>query len=218
MSNEIENSLPAKKKAWPKNCPWPEPLAYSYDYDEEMVWSGYDDETAELLEIKEYFDSLVEAGRLNEDYTLNEDYVSPFREEEDDEEADDVEDFTPKKGEEYWDDGFNIEAWREDLSEHINLIKFAPMDPQKDPVIAMRSAFSYQFINENLLRQAFTRRSFQIEHNLSGCSEELEFLGDTILSTVVTREIIRQFSENDAESYEAPFESKFNGKHSNMSA
>ena len=42
-----------KKKPWPENCPWPEPLAYSYDYDEEIVWSG-DDETQELLDIKEY--------------------------------------------------------------------------------------------------------------------------------------------------------------------
>lgn len=223
MSNEMENmeqqnSVSTKHKPWPKNCPWPEPLAYSYDYDEEMVWSGYDDETQELLDIKEYFDSLVESGRLNEDYTLNEDYVSPFKEFEDeadeaDEDSDEdeyPEDFTPKKGEDYWDDGFDIEAWREDLSEHVNLLRFAPMDPHKNPVIAMRSAFSYQFINENLLRQAFTRRSFQIEYNLSGCSEELEFLGDTILTTVVTREILRQFSERNCLSYEAPFESKFN--------
>lgn len=169
-----------KKKPWPENCPWPEPLAYSYDYDEEIVWSG-DDETQELLDIKEYFDSLVKSGRLNEDYTLNEDYVSPLKEFEDDEDGDEYpEDFTPVKGEDYWDDGFDIEAWREDLSEHVNLLRIAPMDPHKDPVIAMRSAFSYHFVNENLLRQAFTRRSFQIEHNLSGCSEELEFLGDTV--------------------------------------
>ena len=33
----MENSVSTKKKPWPKNCPWPEPLAYSYDYDEEMV-------------------------------------------------------------------------------------------------------------------------------------------------------------------------------------
>ena len=219
---EQQNSAPTKKKPWPKNCPWPEPTAYSFDYDEDTAWSERDDETRKLLKVKEYFDSLVESGRLNEDYTLNEDYVSPFHEYEDadegfDEDADDgfdedeyPEDFTPEMGEDYWDDGFDIEAWREDLSEHVNLLKFAPMDPHKDPVIAMRSAFSYQFINENLLRQAFTRRSFQIEYGLSGCSEELEFLGDTILSTVVTREILRQFSETECLSYEAPFESKFN--------
>lgn len=93
-----------------QSCPWPEPLAYSYDYDEEMVWSGRDDETQELLDIKEYFDSLVASGRLNEDYTLNEDYVSPFREFEDSDEDEYPEDFTPEKGEEYWDDGFDIEA------------------------------------------------------------------------------------------------------------
>lgn len=26
-----------KKKLWPENCPWPKPLAYSYDYDEEIL-------------------------------------------------------------------------------------------------------------------------------------------------------------------------------------
>lgn len=220
---EQQNSVSTKKKPWPVNCSWPEPLAYSYDYDEEMVLSGYDDETQELLDIKEYFDSFVASGRLNEDCTLNEDYVGPFHEYRDcddgfDEDADDGFDetfdddatFTPKKGEYYWDDGFDIEAWREDLSEYVNLIRFAPMDPYKDPVIVMRSAFSYHFTNENLLRQAFTRRSFQIEHDLSGCFKELEFLGDTILSTVVTREIFRQFTKTECLSYEAPFESKFN--------
>lgn len=35
-----QNSVSTKKKPWPVNCPWPEPLAYSYDYDEEMVWSA----------------------------------------------------------------------------------------------------------------------------------------------------------------------------------
>lgn len=212
---EQQNSVSTKKKPWPENCPWPEPTAYGYDYDEGTVGGIYDDKTQGLLEIKEYFDSLVYSGRLNEDYTLNEDYVSPFQEYEDsdeDEEAteDDDATFTPAKGEDYWDDGFDIEAWREDLSEHVNLLRIAPMDPHEDPVIAMRSVFSYHFTNENLLRQAFTRRSFQIEYNLSGCSEELEFLGDTILSTVVTREILRQFSVTECLSYEAPFESKYN--------
>ena len=203
---QMNEQATAKKKPWPENCPWPEPTVCGYDYDEGTVGGIYDDETQELLEIKEYFDSLVYSRRLNEDYSLNEDYEGNSLD--DDEEA--AEDFTPEKGEDYWDDGFDIEAWREDLSEHVNLLRIAPMDPHKDPVIAMRSAFSYEFNNENLLRQAFTRRSFQIEHGLSGCSEELEFLGDTILSTVVTREILRQFSVTECLSYEAPFESKFN--------
>ena len=146
----MEQQSTAKKKPWPENCPWPEPTAYGYDYDEGTVGGIYDDKTQGLLEIKEYFDSLVYSGRLNEDYTLNEDYVSPFQEYEDsddDEEEDDDATFTPAKGEDYWDDGFDIEAWREDLSEHVNLLRIAPMDPHEDPVIAMRSVFSYHFTN-----------------------------------------------------------------------
>ena len=74
--------------------------------------------TVRSIDIKEYFVSLVTSGRLNEDYTLNEDYVSPFHEYEDcDDRCDDdsfdddvdagfdddeyPEDFTPKKGEDY---------------------------------------------------------------------------------------------------------------------
>lgn len=196
----------AATKPWPINCPWPEPTDYGMDYDEDSIPGTNDHEIAYLEEIEEYFDSLVDSGRLNEDYTLNEDYESPSQE---DEETD--EDFAPEKGEEYWrDDFFDIETWREDLSKRINLLQLPPMDLYKDPVVAMRSAFSYQFTNENLLRQAFTRRSFQIEYGLDGCSEELEFLGDTILSTFVTKEVLKQFSTIDAEVYEAPFQSKFN--------
>ena len=92
LGMEQQNSVSTKKKPWPENCPWPEPTAYGYDYDEGTVGGIYDDKTHELLEIKEYFDSLVYSGRLNEDYTLNEDYVSPFQEYEDcDEDSDDDE-------------------------------------------------------------------------------------------------------------------------------
>ena len=54
---EQQNSAPTKKKPWPKNCPWPEPTAYSFDYDEDTAWSERDDETRKLLKVKEYFDS-----------------------------------------------------------------------------------------------------------------------------------------------------------------
>ena len=36
--------------------------------------SELDEDARELLDIKEYYDGLVESGRLNEDYILNEDY------------------------------------------------------------------------------------------------------------------------------------------------
>ena len=187
------------RKPWPKDCPWPEPTAYSFDYDEEFLPLELDEETEEMLEAKYYFDSLVEEGRLREDYTLNEEY------EEDDDE------FCPEKGEDFWfDNHFDIELWRSELSEHFNLLRIAPMDTEKDPVVALRSAFRYEFKNENLIRQAFTRRSFQIEYGLSGCSEELEFIGDSILSFVVVKELATQFSVSDCDRYDAPFNSKYN--------
>lgn len=63
----------------------------------------------------------------------------------------------------------------------MNCIKI-PFSSQ-DPVTAIRDVTGYEFINENLLRQAFTRRAFGLEYGV-GNSEELEFLGDSILNTV----------------------------------
>lgn len=220
-------------KPWSENCPWPEPTDWSFHYDEDIILSARDEDTKELLEIKEYFDSLVECGRLNEDYSLNEDYEDQCSDDEksfadescsDDNSLDAEEDagvdsdaeeddhmiFTPRLGVDYWDDGFDIDTWREDLSAHFNLLKIALMDPHIDPTVAIRSIIHYDFINENLLRQAFTRRSFQLEYGLDGCSEELEFLGDTILSAVLTRELMRQFTENNCVYFTAPFQSKYN--------
>ena len=79
-----------KNKRWPENCVWPEPVwdgegvAWEEDDVDPML---LDEDGRELLEIKEYFDTLVEEGRLHEDYSLNEYY------EEDDEpgESDDEE-------------------------------------------------------------------------------------------------------------------------------
>ena len=42
-----------------------------------------------------------------------------------------------------------------------------------DPVSDISNTIGYRFVNENLLRQAFTRRTYQTEYKLSGCSEEL---------------------------------------------
>lgn len=190
------------KKTWPENCVWPKPCEWSFDYDEDTLPMELDEDAEELEEIKDYFDSLVEEGRLNEDYSLNEDY-------------DEEEDFTPKIGIDYWDDGFDVDGWRMDLSAHINLLKISINNPVIDPVCNIQNAINYRFVNENLLRQAFTRRAFAIERGLEGysghegCSEELEFLGDSIMNTIVTHEIIRQFAANDCINVEAPFTCKY---------
>ena len=198
-------------KPWPKDCIWPEPLhnGYGMQWEYDLVTEDtLDEDGQELMEIKEYFDSLVEEGRLNDDYSLNEDYESDEDEVPVDSDEDEAEGFVPEMGEEYWDNGFLLDLWEEDLSDHMNLLKLD--ESNMDPAMDICQIIGYDFINENLLRQAFTRRAFAIEYGLSGCNEELEFLGDSVLGTVVTREIVKHLAENDLEKTEAPFVTKYN--------
>ena len=207
------------RKAWPADCLWPEPVWDGTHGG--MQWSAedvdlmtLDEEAKELLEIRGYMDSLVEEGRLNEDYSLNEDYISDFNDisdnDEDDEEADPEEEedgqFEPEIGIDYWEEGFDLESWEYDFEDHMNLIKIPASS--HDPVPVIRDVIGYEFINENLLRQAFTRRAFGLEYGI-GDSEELEFLGDSILNTVVTREMVRQFSVVSTIKPQAPFRSRY---------
>lgn len=62
--------------------------------------------------------------------------------------------------------------------------------------------------NENLMRQAFTRRAFGTVYGV-GNSEELEFLGDSVLNMIVTREMVRQFSDVVTIAPKAPFQSRY---------
>ena len=157
-----------------------------------------DDALEELLEIRDYMDELVEEGRLLEDYTLNPDY----EEEDIDPEAEDYdeEEFVPEKGGDYWDDGFDLDGWTEDFVSHINLLKL----PLPSPVAEIEQIIGYEFINENLIRQAFTRRAFALEHGL-GDGEKLEFLGDSVMNQIVTREVIRQQTYVDETRTDGPF-------------
>lgn len=191
-----------KDKKWPEACAWPAPLpkgsGTAWDADTVDPFS-LDADGEEMLAIKDYFDSLVEEGRLNPDYSLNADY---------DDEAED-EEFTPEQGEEYWvDDRFLIEIWEDDLAEYMNCLKIDVPLTGKDPVIAVREVCDYTFINENLLRQAFTRRAFALEYGLDGCSEELEFFGDSVLNLCVTKELSTPLTEVNVAHTEAPFRSE----------
>lgn len=197
MQNKKQN-----RKPWPMDCPWPEPLYDGNGEDWSEDWTDYeslDEEAADLLEIKEYYDSLVEGGQLNEDYTLNEDYFENKDE--------DPEDWAPEKGGEFWVDGsFDFDAWGDEFSVAVNLLKLRTVE--RDPAGIVKAAIGYEFINENLLRQAFTRRAFALEYGLRGCSEELEFLGDTILNQVVSKELVRQLSDVEKAQTDAPFRLK----------
>jgi ribonuclease-3 len=154
-------------------------------------------------------------GWLIEDYSLDEDYFSDYQvisdndeedDEEDDPEAEEDGQYEPEIGIDFWQEGFDLESWEYAFEEHMNCIKI-PFSSQ-DPVTAIRDVIGYEFINENLLRQAFTRRAFGLEYGV-GDSEQLEFLGDSILNTVVTREMVRQFSEVFTIKPQAPFRSRY---------
>ena len=209
-----------KNRKWPENCIWPAPI---WDGVGGMPWEAddfmpdeLDEGGQELLEIREYFDSLVEEGRLNEDYSLNEDYedwdtlddrtdMDAQGDEDDEDDEDEPDTFVPEIGEDYWDDGFDVYGWEEEFANHVNLLKITPCDTQTDPVSAVRRIIGYEFINENLMRQAFTRRAFAVQYGIDGCSEELEFLGDAVLGMIVTKEIVKQLMTVDTICPEAPF-------------
>ena len=179
-------------------------------WDEELLPESLDERAQELMDIKDYFDSLVESGRLYEDYTLNPDYEEDAVDDETEEDEDGWADgeFIPKMGEDYWDEEeqrFDVEWWEDELTDHMNLLKIDAESYTKDPAMFVRDTIGYEFINENLLRQAFTRRAFAVEYGLPGCNEELEFLGDTVLNTMVTRDMLRQLAWVDEYRTKAPF-------------
>ena len=210
--NKLNASKRMNRKPWPRDCIWPEPLhaGEGMQWDEELLPESLDERAQELMDIKDYFDSLVESGRLYEDYTLNPDYEEDAVDDETEEDEDGWADgeFIPKIGEDYWDEEeqrFDVEWWEDELTDHMNLLKIDAESYTKDPAMFVRDTIGYEFINENLLRQAFTRRAFAVEYGLPGCNEELEFLGDTVLNTVVTRDMLRQLAWVDEYRTKAPF-------------
>ena len=134
----------------------------------------------------------------------------------DDEEDDhhipfDIRAFEPEQGKDYWDDGFDIVTWQEDFDHHMNCLKLALTDVTSDeePVSFIRNLIGYEFVNENLLRQAFTRRAFAVEYGIKADSETLEFLGDAMMGTAVTRLIIEQLTELNELEPDGPFQTRF---------
>lgn len=214
MLRILEDNRDAKRegRSWPDGCIWPEPLreGEGEQWDLDTVYMlDLDEEGMDLLSIREYYDDLVEEGILNDDYTISVDLDEETLQQYEFRYSDDEEglEFWPALGEEYWFDGFDIEMWEQDLNDHLNMLKIGPYEP--DPVAAITETIRYKFINENLLRQAFTRRAFALEYGLTGCSEELEFIGDTVLSMVVTREMTQQLAKVEMPNTDAPFQTDF---------
>jgi ribonuclease-3 len=55
----------------------------------------------------------------------------------------------------------------------------------------------YKFRNKKLLEEAFTHKSYSIEHGSETCNERLEFLGDSIISAVVAHWLFKKFPNVD---------------------
>jgi ribonuclease-3 len=196
MSEKRNSKMYEKKKPWPSACVWPDPTKggfWSFWEAEDAESLPLDDFGEELLDIKYYMDDLVSEGRLNADYKLNAHY-------DDDDESCDAEEWEPEQGLEYWDNGFDYDIWLDDLSDHLNNLKL----PLPSPADEIRRIIGYEFINENLLRQAFTRRAFGLEHG-TGDSEVLELIGDSVLNIVVTRELVKHLTDIRTMMPSAPF-------------
>ena len=161
-----------------------------------MIGLKVDEETEALLKIMEYYDDLVDQGILNKKYAL-------IKNDEIDE------DWEPSIGEEYWiDNRFHLDLLEDELSESMNRLKLPVKDISKDPVYVIQRVTGYEFINENLIRQAFTRRSFAKEYNV-GDSEKLELLGDSVLNLIVTKIMMSHLAEMSKYIPGGPFRSKY---------
>lgn len=124
-----------------------------------------------------------------------------YREEMYDEIADLMEELEKSSENEDFDEDF----WNDELNEYMAKLKI----DEEDTAYDIERIIGYTFVNQNLLRQAFTRRAFALEYGLTGCSEELELIGDSVINSVVTREMITEFSELDIDHTDAPFRSRF---------
>ena len=68
--------------------------------------------------------------------------------------------------------------------------------PGKTKLAKIQKTLGYQFSNENLLRQAFTRKSFA-SINKQQSNEVLEFYGDRILNFIVIKEFCNNYGSLD---------------------
>ena len=71
--------------------------------------------------------------------------------------------------------------------------------PVKAKLAKIQKTLGYHFNNENLLRQAFTRKSFA-SINKQQNNEVLEFYGDRILNFIVIKEFYNKYGSLDANS------------------
>ena len=64
----------------------------------------------------------------------------------------------------------------------------------KESVTLLQQKIGYSFKNEKLLLEALSHSSYANENKNMKCNERLEFLGDSVLSIVVSDYIFKHFS------------------------
>lgn len=66
-------------------------------------------------------------------------------------------------------------------------------------MMKLEEDLGYIFKDENMLKRALTHSSYITEHNLprTMCNERLEFLGDSVLETVIRDELCRRFPDEE---------------------
>ena len=88
--------------------------------------------------------------------------------------------------------------WFESLLSHAWLDTKLPVgSAERENMLLVQRAIGYEFANERLLLQAFTRRSFREKGCFRGADYEvLELAGDSILAAVMYRILLRQYGHD----------------------
>ena len=79
------------------------------------------------------------------------------------------------------------------LNQILNKFKFLYINA--DSITKIEKKIKYTFKDKNLLRQAFTHKSINNSPRFN--YERLEFLGDSVLDIVISRELMREFPDGD---------------------
>ena len=66
-----------------------------------------------------------------------------------------------------------------------------------DKLDVVQKNLGYEFHDLNFLKIALTHRSYSSEYGLKYCNERMEFLGDGILSAVVSEYLYNKYSDDD---------------------
>ena len=61
----------------------------------------------------------------------------------------------------------------------------------------IQNNLGYEFHNLNFLETALTHRSYSSEYGLKYCNERMEFLGDSVLSAVVSEYLYNKYSDDN---------------------